>query len=277
MERMAEKEEGEREVAPEVAAARAERQAEPLAEEDLGDEAAADEAEDEDEDEEDDGDGGPRTTRRRAADGDEPWRQTRALVERCSSGRRRSSPAASTRRCAPSRRWAARRCSSSAASGAYVYDVDGNRYIDFVGSWGPLILGHADPDVLAAIVHAAAVGTTFGAPTAREVEFGELVRFMVPSMEKMRLGLLGHRGDDVGAARGARLHRTAPHHQDRRRLPRPRRHAAGQGRLGRGHAGAARLGRRHRRRPSPTRSSSPATTSTPCAPRSRRTATRSPR
>ena len=47
---------------------------------------------------------------------------------------------------------AARRSSSSAASGAYVYDVDGNRYIDFVGSWGPLILGHADPDVVAAIV-----------------------------------------------------------------------------------------------------------------------------
>jgi glutamate-1-semialdehyde 2,1-aminomutase len=70
--------------------------------------------------------------------------------------------------------------------GPYVFDVDGNKYIDFVGSWGPLILGHADPDVLAAIVHAAANGTTFGAPTAKEVEFGELVRFMLPSMEKMR-------------------------------------------------------------------------------------------
>ena len=52
-------------------------------------------------------------------------------------------------------------------------------------------------------------GTTFGAPTAREVEFGELVRFMMPSMEKMRLVSSGHRGDDVGAARGARLHRAA--------------------------------------------------------------------
>jgi len=71
--------------------------------------------------------------------------------------------------------------------GAYVYDVDGNRYVDFVGSWGPLVLGHADPDVIAAIVHTAASGTTFGAPTAREVEFGELVQFMVPSIEKMRL------------------------------------------------------------------------------------------
>jgi len=71
--------------------------------------------------------------------------------------------------------------------GAFVFDADGNRYLDFVGSWGPLILGHADPDVLVAIIHAASQGTTFGAPTAREVEYGELVRFMMPSMEKMRL------------------------------------------------------------------------------------------
>jgi glutamate-1-semialdehyde 2,1-aminomutase len=71
--------------------------------------------------------------------------------------------------------------------GAHVFDADGNRYLDFVGSWGPLILGHADPDVIAAIVHTAASGTTFGAPTVRETEFGELVRSMVPSMEKMRL------------------------------------------------------------------------------------------
>src|SRR5258708_2435819 len=60
--------------------------------------------------------------------------------------------------------------------GPYVHDVDGNRYIDFVASWGPLILGHADPDVIAAIVHTAALGTTFGAPTPRETEFGEMVQ-----------------------------------------------------------------------------------------------------
>ncbi|HTA19228.1 MAG TPA: aminotransferase class III-fold pyridoxal phosphate-dependent enzyme, partial [Polyangia bacterium] len=67
--------------------------------------------------------------------------------------------------------------------GPYVYDVDGNRYIDFVGSWGPLVLGHADPDIIAAIVHTAASGTTFGAPTLREIELGEMVQFMMPSME----------------------------------------------------------------------------------------------
>jgi glutamate-1-semialdehyde 2,1-aminomutase len=70
--------------------------------------------------------------------------------------------------------------------GPYVYDVDGNRYTDFVGSWGPLILGHADPDIVAAIVHATASGTTFGAPTLREIELAEMVQFMMPSLEKMR-------------------------------------------------------------------------------------------
>jgi glutamate-1-semialdehyde 2,1-aminomutase len=70
--------------------------------------------------------------------------------------------------------------------GAYVWDVDGNRYVDFVGSWGALIFGHADPDVVAAVTHAASAGTSFGAPTARETELGELVRFMMPSLEKMR-------------------------------------------------------------------------------------------
>src|SRR4029078_5781753 len=72
-------------------------------------------------------------------------------------------------------------------AGAFVFDVDGNRYLDFVGSWGPLILGHADPDVLVAIIHAASSGTTFGAPPRLEFESGELVRFMMPWMEKMRL------------------------------------------------------------------------------------------
>ncbi len=70
--------------------------------------------------------------------------------------------------------------------GPHVWDVDGNRYVDFMGSWGALIFGHADPDVVAAVIHAASAGTSFGAPTAREVELGELIRFMMPSLEKMR-------------------------------------------------------------------------------------------
>ncbi|HEY2899976.1 MAG TPA: glutamate-1-semialdehyde 2,1-aminomutase [Polyangia bacterium] len=71
--------------------------------------------------------------------------------------------------------------------GPYLTDVDGNRYVDFMASWGPMILGHADPDVVAAIVHTAAQGTSFGAPTPRETEFGELIQFMVPSIDKLRL------------------------------------------------------------------------------------------
>jgi glutamate-1-semialdehyde 2,1-aminomutase len=88
--------------------------------------------------------------------------------------------------------------------GPYVFDVDGNRYVDFVGSWGPLILGHADPDVIAAIVHASASGTTFGAPTLKEIELAEMVQFMVPSMEKMRLVSSGTEAamSAIRAARG---------------------------------------------------------------------------
>lgn len=70
--------------------------------------------------------------------------------------------------------------------GAYVYDADGNRYVDFLGSWGPLILGHANAAVVAAIADAAKDGTTFGASTEREVQLGEAIRALFPSMERMR-------------------------------------------------------------------------------------------
>jgi glutamate-1-semialdehyde 2,1-aminomutase len=72
-------------------------------------------------------------------------------------------------------------------AGAHVFDADGNRYIDFMGSWGPLILGHADPDVIAAITAAAQDGTTFGASTEREIQLGEELRAAIPSLERMRL------------------------------------------------------------------------------------------
>ncbi|HVV84883.1 MAG TPA: glutamate-1-semialdehyde 2,1-aminomutase [Kofleriaceae bacterium] len=70
--------------------------------------------------------------------------------------------------------------------GCRIWDVDGNEYLDLVGSWGPLILGHAHPDVLAAIARTMACGTSFGAPTAIEVEFARAVRDAVPSMERVR-------------------------------------------------------------------------------------------
>ncbi|MBI4509233.1 MAG: glutamate-1-semialdehyde 2,1-aminomutase [Deltaproteobacteria bacterium] len=70
--------------------------------------------------------------------------------------------------------------------GARVWDADGREYIDYVGSWGPLIVGHAHPEVLEAIRLAAESGTTFGAPTELEVRFAEAVRSAVPSLELLR-------------------------------------------------------------------------------------------
>jgi glutamate-1-semialdehyde 2,1-aminomutase len=71
--------------------------------------------------------------------------------------------------------------------GAYVWDADGRRYIDYVGSWGPLILGHAHPEVVAAVQAAAARGLSFGAPTEGEIELAELLVKLVPSLEMVRL------------------------------------------------------------------------------------------
>ncbi|MEX2316101.1 MAG: glutamate-1-semialdehyde 2,1-aminomutase [Pirellulales bacterium] len=71
--------------------------------------------------------------------------------------------------------------------GPFLWDVDGNRYIDYVGSWGPMILGHSHPAVVAAIEEAAGRGTSFGAPTAAENELAELIVAAVPSVEKVRL------------------------------------------------------------------------------------------
>ncbi len=70
--------------------------------------------------------------------------------------------------------------------GACVWDADGNRYIDYVGSWGPLIAGHAHPEVVAALQRAAERGTSYGAPTALEVELAEMIKAAVPSVEMVR-------------------------------------------------------------------------------------------
>ncbi len=72
------------------------------------------------------------------------------------------------------------------AAGAFVYGADGTRYTDYVGSWGPMILGHAHPAVVRAIQDAAARGTSFGAPTELEVRFAEKVTELYPSIEMMR-------------------------------------------------------------------------------------------
>jgi glutamate-1-semialdehyde 2,1-aminomutase len=75
--------------------------------------------------------------------------------------------------------------------GARVIDIDGQSYIDFVGSWGPLILGHADPRVTALVQRTCADGMTFGAPTQGELRLAELIARFVPSIEKVRLVISG--------------------------------------------------------------------------------------
>ncbi len=71
--------------------------------------------------------------------------------------------------------------------GAHIFDADGNEYIDYIGSWGPLLLGHRHPEILDALQHALTLGTSFGAPTEQEIELAETIRTLVPSMEMIRL------------------------------------------------------------------------------------------
>lgn len=93
--------------------------------------------------------------------------------------------------------------------GCWVEDVDGNRYIDYVGSWGPLILGHAHPEVLEALQDAARRGWTYGAPTELEVNLAEKICQMVPSIDKVRLVNSGTEAT-MSAVRLARAYTSRP-------------------------------------------------------------------
>ncbi|MCO6524918.1 MAG: glutamate-1-semialdehyde 2,1-aminomutase [Candidatus Schmidhempelia sp.] len=73
------------------------------------------------------------------------------------------------------------------ADGAYIYDVDNHAYIDYVGSWGPMILGHNNPDITQAVYNAMKNGLSFGAPTSAEIKLAELVTELVPSIEVLRM------------------------------------------------------------------------------------------
>ncbi|MBL8328133.1 MAG: glutamate-1-semialdehyde 2,1-aminomutase [Rubrivivax sp.] len=73
------------------------------------------------------------------------------------------------------------------AEGAFMWDADGRRYLDYIGSWGPMILGHGHPAVLEAVRAAAADGFSFGAPTEREIELAEAIMALVPAVEQIRL------------------------------------------------------------------------------------------
>ena len=192
---------------------------------------------------------------------------------RCSSAPSASSRAASTRRCAPFAPSAARRASSPAPTAPYIFDAEGKRYIDYIGSWGPMILGHRHPAVLAAVHAAVDDGLSFGAPTEREIELAEAI--LAPRAEHGAgaPGQLGHRGGDERAAPGARRHRPQRDRQVRGLLPRPRRRAAGQGRLGPRDLRPPDQRRRAPRPWSSTRWSSSTTTSPRSTRRSRCTAT----
>src|SRR5215471_11495676 len=71
--------------------------------------------------------------------------------------------------------------------GAHLFDADGNEYIDYVGSWGPLLLGHRHPEILAALERALTIGTSFGAPTEQEIELAAAICDAMPSVEMVRL------------------------------------------------------------------------------------------
>ena len=114
--------------------------------------------------------------------------------------------------------------------GAYLWDVDGNRYIDYVGSWGPAILGHAHPEVVAAVKKAADTGLSFGAPTEIETRMAALIKAAMPSIEKIRMVSSGTEAT-LSAIRLARVHRARQDHQVRGLLSRIRRFALGKSRV----------------------------------------------
>jgi glutamate-1-semialdehyde 2,1-aminomutase len=89
------------------------------------------------------------------------------------------------------------------AEGPHLWGADGTRYVDYVGSWGPMILGHAQPEVVRAVQEAAAKGSSFGAPTPQETELAELVHLFFPSIEMIRFVSSGTEAV-MGALRAAR-------------------------------------------------------------------------
>ncbi len=124
--------------------------------------------------------------------------------------------------------------------GAELVDVDGNRYVDWMMSWGPLIAGHAHPDVVAAVTAAAASGTSFGAPTEAESDLAAEVVERVPSAEMVRLVSSGTEASMSALRLAQSGDRPRPDREVRRRLPRSRRRAARRRGLRHGDAGHSR-------------------------------------
>ena len=95
------------------------------------------------------------------------------------------------------------------AKGAQIWDVDGNELIDYVGTWGPAILGHAHPKIISAIKAAAENGTSFGIPNPFEVKMAKLICELVPSIQKVRMTNSRHGGVHERGPAGARFHASA--------------------------------------------------------------------
>ena len=127
----------------------------------------------------------------------------------------------------------------ASGKGATMTDVDGKSYIDYVLSWGPLILGHAHPEVVEALAKAAETGTSFGACTPREVELAERILRSLSLDRTRSAGELRHGSHALRAACGEGRDRPRQDPEIRGLLSRPRRQPAGEGRLRRGHAGPA--------------------------------------
>ena len=160
--------------------------------------------------------------------------------------------------------------------GPWLTDVDGRDYVDLVCSWGPMILGHAHPDVLEAVREAGRARLLVrhalrerGAARRGDRRPGRPGRAAAPGLQR-------HRGDDERHPAGSRLHRPQPRREVRRALPRPRRQPPGQRRLRRRHPRPARQRRGARRRWRPRPSCCPTTTSRPSRPSSRPAAPTSP-
>ena len=92
------------------------------------------------------------------------------------------------------------------AKGAHVWDVDGNRYLDYVGTWGPAILGHAHPQIIKAVQAAARHGTSFGIPNPLEVTMARLICSWLPSVKKVRMCNSGTEATHVGHPAGPGVH-----------------------------------------------------------------------
>ncbi len=125
------------------------------------------------------------------------------------------------------------------ADGPYLYDVDGNRYLDYVQSWGPMILGHTYPSVVEAVTKAAQRGFSFGAPTEAENVLARMVIESVPSIEMVRFVNSGTEATMSALRLATSLYRTQQNYQVQWLLSWTRRYAAGTGRFGCRHYGLA--------------------------------------